>query len=146
MRSAAPPNGTRPHIRIQREATKKPRPLNQRVPGFETLTAHFNRRHFNGGATICNRRTRAVPDATSADPAGPRAAAVQTFTNQRGAARRTEAFWLAGRTVPRFGHQNQRPITVIIDGVMSDRTTKVSNQEADADRRAELADRPEGRW
>lgn len=37
------------------------------------------------------------------------------------------SIWLAGRTRTRFGHQNQRPITVMIDGVMSDRTTKVSN-------------------
>ena len=38
------------------------------------------------------------------------------------------SIWLAGRTRTRFGHQNQRPITAMIDGVMSDRTTKVSNR------------------
>jgi len=51
---------------------------------------------------------------------------------------------LAADPVTRFA-QNQRPITVMIDGVMSDRTTKGRNRGR-SDVRAELADRPEVAW
>ena len=37
------------------------------------------------------------------------------------------SIWLAGRTRTRFGHQNHRPMILMIDGVISVRTTKVSN-------------------
>jgi hypothetical protein len=56
--------------------------------GFETLTAHFS------------RRARAVPEATSADPAGPGAAAGTTAHEPAGAARRTEASGWPGGRVP----------------------------------------------
>src|ERR1700694_4852822 len=76
--------------------------LNQRVggskPSRRTSTGALQR-----GATISNRRARAVPDATSADPAGPRAAAGTTVHEPAGAARPTRATGRPGRALPRFG-------------------------------------------